>query len=95
MMILAHIHDQYRLSLQSYSRPRMTEELQELWLQVGHRRVGRLMRENGIKINRTQNIQRFGYSRLVATKICTPCTGWITAQPHAWQDALQACQHRI
>ena len=32
----------------------MTEELQELNLNVGHRRVGRLMRENGIKIVRTQ-----------------------------------------
>ena len=32
----------------------MTEELQELGLKVGHRRVGRLMGENGIKIIRTQ-----------------------------------------
>ena len=32
----------------------MTEELQELGLSVGHRRVGRLMRENGIKIVRTR-----------------------------------------
>jgi len=32
----------------------MTEELQELGLQVGHRRVGRLMSDNGIKIIRTQ-----------------------------------------
>ena len=32
----------------------MTEELQELGLEVGHRRVGRLMRENGIKVIRTQ-----------------------------------------
>ena len=32
----------------------MTEELQELNLAVCHRRVGRLMRENGIKIVRTQ-----------------------------------------
>jgi putative transposase len=35
-------------------RPRMTEELQELGLNVGHRRVGRLMGENDIKIIRTQ-----------------------------------------
>lgn len=41
----------HRLSLQSYGRPRMTEEL---GLNVGHRRVGRLMGENGIKIIRTQ-----------------------------------------
>lgn len=54
MVILAHIREQHRLSLQSYGRPRMTEELQELGLRVGHRRVGRLMRENGIKIIRTQ-----------------------------------------
>ena len=54
MVILAHIREQHRLSLQSYGRPRMTEELQELGVKVGHRRVGRLMRENDIKIIRTQ-----------------------------------------
>jgi putative transposase len=54
MVILAHIREQHRLSLQSYGRSRMTEELQELGLRVGHRRVGRLMGENGIKIIRTQ-----------------------------------------
>ena len=54
MVILAHIREQHRLSLQSYGRPRMTEEQQELGLKVGHRRVGRLMGENGIKIIRTQ-----------------------------------------
>ena len=54
MVILAHVREQHRLSLQSYGRPRMTEELQELGLKVGHRRIGRLMRENDIKIIRTQ-----------------------------------------
>ena len=54
MVLLAHIREQHRLSLQSYGRPHMTEELQELGLKVGHRRVGRLMGENGIKIIRTQ-----------------------------------------
>jgi transposase InsO family protein len=54
MVILAHIREQHRLSLQSYGRPRMTEELRELGLAVGHRRVGRLMRENGVKIIRTR-----------------------------------------
>jgi putative transposase len=54
MVILAHIREQHRLSLESYGRPRMTEELQELGVSVGHRRVGRLMRQNGIKIIRTQ-----------------------------------------
>ena len=36
MVLLAHIREQYRLSLESYGRPRMTEELQELNLNVGH-----------------------------------------------------------
>ena len=54
MVILAHIREQHPLSLESYGRPRMTEELQELGVNVGHRRVGRLMRDNGIKIIRTQ-----------------------------------------
>ena len=54
MVFLAHIREQHRLSLESYGRPRMTEELQDLGLKIGHRRVGRLMRENGIKIIRTQ-----------------------------------------
>ena len=54
MVVLAHIREQHRLSLQSYGRPRMTEELQELGLNVGHRRVGRLKRENGIIIIRTR-----------------------------------------
>jgi|GEM_PF-1132288 len=54
MVILAHVREQHRLSLQSYGRPRMTEELQELGLKLGHRHIGRLMRENDIKIIRTQ-----------------------------------------
>ncbi|WP_154665063.1 IS3 family transposase [Leisingera daeponensis] len=54
MVVLAHIKEQSRLSLGSYGRPRMTEELKELGLNVGHRRVGRLMRENGIRIERSK-----------------------------------------
>ena len=53
MVILAHIREQHRLSLGSYGRPRMTEELQEQGLEVGHRRVGRLMQQNDIKVVRT------------------------------------------
>jgi transposase InsO family protein len=49
MVLLAHIRDQHRLSLGSYGRPRMTEELNELGIRVGQRRVGRLMRQNGIQ----------------------------------------------
>lgn len=54
MIVLAHIREQHRLSLRSYGRPRMTEELKELGVDVGHRRVGRLMRENGICVVRTR-----------------------------------------
>jgi len=53
MVLLAHIREQHRLSLNSYGRPRMTEELKEIGLEVGHRRVGRLMRQNDISVVRT------------------------------------------
>jgi len=54
MVVLAHIKEQSRLSLGSYGRPRMTEELKDLGLNIGHRRVGRLMRENGIRVERSK-----------------------------------------
>lgn len=54
LVILAHIREQHDLALGSYGRPRMTEELKELGLGVGHRRVGRLMKENGICVVRTR-----------------------------------------
>ena len=44
--------EQSRLSLGSYGRPRMTVELKEIGLDIGHRRVGRLMRQNGISFVR-------------------------------------------
>ena len=48
MVVLAHIKEQSRLSLGSYGRPRMTEELKEVGVDVGHRRVGRVRRENSL-----------------------------------------------
>ena len=54
MVLLAHIREQHHLSLKSYGRPRMTEELQEIGLRVSHRRVGRLMRQNEISVIRTR-----------------------------------------
>lgn len=54
MIVLAHIKEQSRLSLGSYGRPRMTEELKELGLNIGHRHVGRLMRENGVRVERSK-----------------------------------------
>ena len=53
MVLLAHIREQHHLSLGSYGRPRMTQELKELGLSVGHRCVGRLMRDNRIYVVRT------------------------------------------
>jgi len=41
LVTLAHIKEQSRLSLGSYDRPRMTEELKDIGLNVGHRSVGR------------------------------------------------------
>jgi hypothetical protein len=55
--ILAHIREQHSLALGSYGRPRMTEELKELGLAVGHRRVGRLMRQNDIRVVRTRKFK--------------------------------------
>ena len=54
LVTLAHIKEQLRLSLGIYGRPRMTKELKEICLNVGHRRVGRLMRQNGIFVVRTR-----------------------------------------
>ena len=69
--VLAHIRDQHRLSLGSYGRPRMTEELNELGIHVGQPlpgsglpanrergRVGRLMRQNGIQVIRSRKFKR-------------------------------------
>ena len=68
MVLLAHIREQHRLSLQSYGRLRMTEELQELGLSVGHGRVGRLMRENAIKVIRTQKYKATTLARQAIAK---------------------------
>ena len=54
LVVLAHIREQFSLSLGSYGRPRMTEELKEAGLNVGHRRVGRLMRDNDIRVERSK-----------------------------------------
>ncbi len=58
MVILPHIRDQHRLSPGSYGRPRMAEELNELGIRVGQRRVGRLMRQNGIQVIRNRKFKR-------------------------------------
>ena len=55
MVNLGHTREQHRFSLEIYGRPRMTEKLQELGVNVGHQCVGCLMLQNAIKIIRTQN----------------------------------------
>ena len=70
MVLLVHIREQHRLSLQSYSRPRITA----LGRKIGHRSIARLMRENDIKIVRTQKYK----PGLTATTRSTSCpTCWI------------------
>jgi transposase InsO family protein len=54
MVLLAQIKDRRRASLGSYGRPRMTEELKELGLAVGHGRASRLMHQNAIQVIRTR-----------------------------------------
>ena len=57
MNVLAQIKEQSRLSVGSYRRPRMTEEPKEIGVDVGHRRVGQLMRENGNVAARTRKLE--------------------------------------
>jgi len=57
MVVLAHIKEQSRLSLGSYGRPRMTDELKEVGVEVGHRRVGSLMRHNEIVVERKRKFR--------------------------------------
>ena len=46
MVLLAHVRSAFALSNGTYGSPRMTRELQDSGLAVGHRRTARLMREN-------------------------------------------------
>ncbi len=59
MVLLTHIRAQFKASFYSYGRPRMVEELREEGFQVGHHRIGRLMRENGIFAVRTRKSRRY------------------------------------
>lgn len=58
IMLLARIREQHRLSLGSYGRPHMTQELYELGIHVGQRRVARIMRDNGIQVLRSRKFKR-------------------------------------
>jgi len=78
MKVLAHIREQYSLSLGSYGRPRITMELKEVGLDVGERRVGRLMKINGIKPVRTRKhkVTTDSYIAWGAQR-----TGWTATSP--------------
>lgn len=54
LVLLTHIKAEFSASHYSYGRPRMVAELQEKGFNVSHTRIGRLMRENGIKAIRTR-----------------------------------------
>ncbi|WP_406721719.1 IS3 family transposase [Thioclava litoralis] len=41
-----------------YGRPRMTQELNELGVQVGQHRIARIMRDNGIQVLRSRKFKR-------------------------------------
>jgi len=66
MVLLAHIRDQFAQNHNSYGRVRMTEELKEMGLRVGYRRVGRLMRQNGISVIRTRKHSALGWKSPLA-----------------------------
>ncbi|NRA87318.1 MAG: transposase [Rhizobiales bacterium] len=53
-VLLAYIRAEFEASYYSYGRPRMVEELREKGFDIGHTRVGRLMRDNGLKAIRTR-----------------------------------------
>ncbi len=54
MVVLVYIKEQPRLSLGSCGRPRMTKELRDSGLNVGHRRICRLMRKDCIRLERSK-----------------------------------------
>ncbi len=83
LVTLAHIKEQSRLSLGSSGRPRMTEELKEIGLDVGHRRVGRLMRQNGISVVRTRKHRHSSNIRLDSRAVAHLYT---LASKVDWQD---------
>ena len=54
LKVLAHIREHFVLSNSTYGRPRMTKELKEAGLDIDERRIGRLMKLNGIRPVRTR-----------------------------------------
>jgi len=87
MVFLAHIREQPRLSLNSYGRPRMTEELKELGLSVDPRRVGRLMRQNAISVVTTHSKHTFTIAPNLLNRNCSadqPDQKWGVDISYTW-----------
>ena len=76
LVVLAHICEQFALSLGSNGRPRVTEELKDQGVGVGHRHGGRTMRENGIRVERSKNTrsQPIAITCSISHLICFPGT---------------------
>lgn len=72
IVLLAHIRAEFEASYYSYGRPRMVEELREKGFNVGHTRVGRLMRDNGLKAIRTRKRRYQSYNRIVPSMGYSP-----------------------
>ena len=73
MVLLAHIREQHHLSLGSYGRPRITEELKEIGLRVGHRSVGRLKLKSSLRIL-IMFREQGNHTQLLARHL--PAAGW-------------------
>lgn len=78
IVILTHTRERHHLSLQAYDRAPMTEELQELGLKVGHRRIERLMHETDIKIIKTQKYK----AAIIVWQAITKQSAKRVQQPH-------------
>jgi len=57
LAVLAHIRAQFAVSPGRHGRPRMTEELKDAGRDVGHRRVGRLMRDTDLRVERSKTYE--------------------------------------
>jgi putative transposase len=58
MVLLTHIRAAFKESNESYGSPRMVHELREAELDVGRRRIARLMRDNGMKARQKVQFKR-------------------------------------
>ncbi len=77
----------FRRKCPESGRPRMTEELQEMGLRVGHRRIGRLMRMNDIETVRTQKYKVTTIARQAIAKQSAEsgtATMRSTSRPTCW-----------